>query len=119
MELEIENLERALTDKGYTQPNVWLGIKWIGNFCFNITAYNPKAVVTNQTITRLCKGDTFEEALARAKDEIEKLPDPAVELKEQFLKDLAKMIDRGNELGVTVNPLTEMMKKLSKNVITK
>jgi len=27
MELEIENLERALTDKGYTQPQVWLGIK--------------------------------------------------------------------------------------------
>lgn len=117
MELEIENLERALTDKGYTQPNVWLGIKWIGNFCFNITAYNPKAVVSDKTINRICKGDTFEEALARAKDEIAKLPSPAVELKEQFLRDLAKMIDRGNELGVTVNPLTEMMMKLSENVI--
>lgn len=117
MELEIENLERALTDKGYTQPQVWLGIKWIGNFCFNITAYNPKAVVSDKTINRICKGDTFEEALARAKDEIAKLPDTQEEAKAQFLKDLAKMIDRGNELGVTVNPLTEMMKKLSENVI--
>jgi len=73
--------------------------------------------VSDKTINRICKGDTFEEALARAKDEIAKLPDTQEEAKAQFLKDLAKMIDRGNELGVTVNPLTEMMKKLSENVI--
>jgi hypothetical protein len=119
MELDIEALERALTDKGYTQPNVWLGIKWIGNFCFNITAYNPNAVMSGNVVTRLAKGNTYEEALQRAKDEIAKLPNTNEEAEDQFRKDLAKMIDRGNALGLSVNPLTVMMKALSKNIIAK
>ena len=119
MELDIETLERALTDKGYTQPQVWLGIKWIGNFCFNITAYNPNAVVADKVFNRLAKGNTYEEALQRAKDEIAKLPNTNEEAEDQFRKDLAKMIDRGNALGLSVNPLTVMMKALSKNIIAK
>lgn len=117
MEKDIEALERALIDKGYTQPQVWLGIKWIGNFCFNMTAYNPNAVVSEKTINRLAKGETYEEALQRAKDDIAKLPNTNEEAENQFRKDLAKMIDRGNALGLSVNPLTEMMKALSSNII--
>jgi hypothetical protein len=119
MELDIEALERALADKGYTQPNVWLGIKWIGNFCFNITAYNPNAVVADKVVSRLAKGDTYEGALQCAKDMIDELPNTKEEAENQFRKDLAKMIDRGNELGLAVNPLTDMMKTLSTNIITK
>jgi hypothetical protein len=117
MELEIEALERTLLNKGYTQPQVWLGIKWIGNYCFNITAYNPNAVVSDKTINRLARGDTYEDALQRAKDEIDALPNTNEEAENQFRKDLAKMIDRGNELGLTVNPLVDMMKALSSNII--
>jgi hypothetical protein len=117
MELEIEALERALLNKGYTQPQVWLGIKWIGSYCFSITAYNPNAVVSDNNISRLARGDTYEDALQRAKDEIDALPNTNEEAENQFRKDLAKMIDRGNELGLTVNPLVDMMKALSSNII--
>ena len=119
MELDIEALERALTDKGYSQPQVWLGIKWIGNFCFNITAYNPNAVVSGKVVNHIIKGDTYDVALQKAKDMIGSLPNTSDEAEDQFRKDLAKMIERGNDLGLSVNPLTDMMKALSTNIIAK
>lgn len=66
-------------------------------------------------------GDTIEEVLDNVRDFINKLPDDRTRAQSLFAKQLAKAIDTGRRTGVDMsylNPLTAMMEKLSKNVLT-
>ena len=65
--------------------------------------------------------DTFEGVLAKAAEFIANLPSKSDMAKADFQKDLAKLIDKGSEIGIEVefmNPLTAAMKALSENIIT-
>ncbi len=65
--------------------------------------------------------ETFEGVLAKAAEFISNLPSKSDMAKADFQKNLAKLIDRGNEIGIEVefmNPLTATMKALSENIIT-
>ena len=65
--------------------------------------------------------DTFEGVLADAATFIANLPSKSDMAKADFQRDLANLIDKGNDIGMEVglmNPLTAAMKALSENIIT-
>ena len=65
--------------------------------------------------------ETFEGVLDKAAEFIANLPSKSDMAKADFQKDLAKLIDKGSEIGIEVefmNPLTAAMKALSENIIT-
>lgn len=52
---------------------------------------------------------------------IDERPDPAEMKRQEFMNDLAALIEKGNEAGVDIdfiNPLSETMKRLSENALT-
>lgn len=64
---------------------------------------------------------TFEGVLTKAAEFIANLPSKSDMARADFQKDLAKLIDKGSEIGIEVefmNPLTAAMKALSENIIT-
>ncbi len=65
--------------------------------------------------------ETFEGVLSKAAEFVAELPHKSEMAKLDFQKNLAELIDKGNEIGIEVefmNPLTATMKALSENIIT-
>jgi len=68
-----------------------------------------------------CRGDTFDEALAKAVKFIDELPSAEEARLHAFMGKLGSLIDAGRSEGIAVdylNPLLDTMKRLSENVIT-
>ena len=72
--------------------------------------------------TEIGRGDTIAEALENASEILEAIPTKEDRDHAEFTRLLANVIDKGRTIGIDVdflNPLTEMMTKLSTNIITK
>lgn len=121
---ECLRLQQVIADKGYVRPEVSLYVNWLG--CDEITAkigYRTSDAYSSE-ITKfpgvnVNKG--WEALIAKVEAEIAEIP-PIVETKrKEFLNAVGKLIDQGRDIGIDVdflNPLTEMMKTLSSNIIT-
>ena len=71
--------------------------------------------------TEIGNGENMTDAIQMARDIIASIPPKEDREKAEFTRLLAKAIDKGRSIGIEVeflNPLTDMMKRLSENAIT-
>ena len=118
-----DTMRRCITlmsDKGFQNPNLELvtrvsvdSLEYFGWMNYNIAG-------SRKTLYSDTHG-THDNFLTDILVKIEALKSPEEEAKAAFVKSLGNLIDEGRACGVeieTLNPLTEMMKKLSHNIIT-
>jgi len=120
---ECLRLQKIMADKGYLKPNVCLYVNWIG--CDQIASkISYRTSEFSNEISAFPTVDVKDgwDALIRATEaEIAKIPSVVETKHNEFINAVGKLIDQGRDIGIDVdflNPLTEMMKKLSSNVIT-
>lgn len=112
----ISALNDKLIERGWQQPDCQLHIH-SGTFWVRMCADNPSGKYDDH-LSEYIPSDTALEALAAA--EKETIPDATEKVKQDFVKSLGKLIDKGREIGVDVefiNPLEASMRKLSENIL--
>lgn len=120
---ECLRLQQIIADKGYIKPQVTFYVNWFG--CDQISAkIGYRASDFASEITHFPGVDVnkgWEALINVVETKIAEIP-PIVETKrKEFLNAVGKLIDQGRDIGIEVdflNPLTEMMKALSSNIIT-
>jgi len=123
LKAEAVRLERKLSAKGYITPDVDLHIGFLGDeLCLAITY---RASEYGKSLNNFLYGkcvDGFDPMLEQAEAYIDSLQSIADAKRDEFIAAVGKLIDQGRDIGIEVdflNPLTEMMTKLSSNIITK
>lgn len=114
----IDAMTPLLVEKGWKQPEATLSIE----------ANRAPRVYLSRTMADyqrdyqfIAPGDTMEETLDNAREFIADLPDPEEAKRQEFITQLAALIDLGRENGIDlafVNPLQETMKRLAENALT-
>lgn len=119
----LEFIEQRIKDKGYYCPNATFKINWIG-YPMTIAIEHrtgPHGTGHNEFI-HATLDEGIEAMLSQADTYIAGLVSIEDAKKNAFIAAIGRLIDQGREIGVDVeymNPLTEMMGKLSTNIITK
>lgn len=123
LDAECKRLGQLLSDKGYIKVRVAIYINWLWADKVSI-AVEYRASENGSTQNKFCDCSTssdWAEIIAAAEAVVMSLPSIEDTKKAEFISALGKLIDQGREIGVEVdflNPLTEMMKSLSSNIIT-
>jgi hypothetical protein len=117
---EITRLEKLLADKGFTAPKIEISVGFsirelTANICYK-AGYDVQ-----YKFIHIEADDGFEALIADTEDYINGLKSVAEIQKDTFIASVGRLIDQGREIGVEVeflNPLVEMMGKLSSNILT-
>ena len=122
-------MEKMVEARGYLEADVHFKIRWINNedFILYVSFAIPNTQNSYGGLERVHESFSFNDpseypaARKKAKRYIADLKDVDVLRMDAFRRQLGRLLDRGRELGVSdelfINPLTEMMLKLSENVI--
>lgn len=121
---ECARLEAAAAAKGYYMPSVTIRINWM--FGRELTASLETRVDAHSLSKSIWMGAKYEEGFECLLDKVQRSVDALTSIedakRDAFIAAVGRLIDHGREIGVDVaflNPLTEMMTKLSTNIITK
>jgi hypothetical protein len=120
---ECIRLQNLISEKGYIKPQVNLYVNWLS--CNEITAkigYRASEFSCDTTsFPGVGVDEGWEALIAKVEAEIAEIKPVADKKREEFVAAVGKLIDQGRDIGIEVdflNPLTEMMKSLSSNIIT-
>lgn len=120
---EIDRIEDLLGDKGYYSPVFTIRMNWIGYELSGELEVRSDAHTSGKThFIHLSYEDGFEKLFTQAEAYIANLPSIEDANRDAFIAAVGRLIDQGKEIGIEVdflNPLTDMMTKLSSNIITK
>ncbi len=117
-------LQQIIAEKGYIKPQVTLFVNWL--HCDEINAkigYRTSEEYSSE-ITHFPSVDVnegWEALIAKVEAQIAEIKPVADKKRDEFIAAVGKLIDQGRDIGIEVdflNPLTEMMKTLSSNIIT-
>ena len=117
---ELTGLTKSLSDLGYVTPDAYFTIGFFNDRCTIRMAYKSSAAFGAPEKSHYSHGDTFAECLADAKKHIAGMPSVFEVRRKDFTVALASLIEMGRDIGIEegfVNPLADMMKKLSTNII--
>ncbi len=116
-------IEDRIKEKGYYAPSACLKVNWI---CYDLTLAIESWVAANNgckiEFIHMSIDDGFEALFVRAVAYVNGMKSIVDAKKEAFIHAIGPLIDQGRDIGIEVefmNPLTEMMGKLSTNIITK
>lgn len=119
--IEAIRLENLMTSKGFTAAKVEISVNFsVRELTANISykaGYAPEYKFIHGDAA-----DGFEALISKAEEYINSLKSVHEIAKDAFIASLGRLIDQGREVGVEVdflNPLTDMMAKLSSNIIIK
>ena len=115
--------ENAINSKGYVSVRVHLTVNWL---------YEDSTVVCVQHRTvcystehkeyiRCDIAEGWDAVFVKVEKYIEGLKSVEDKKREEFVAAVGRLIDQGRDIGIEVdflNPLTQMMEKLSSNIIT-
>jgi hypothetical protein len=118
-----KSYETAINGKGYVLARVYLTINWL---------YEDNTVVCVQHRTggystehseyiRCDLAEGWATVLGKVEKYIDGLKSVEDKKREEFVAAVGRLIDQGRDIGIEVdflNPLTQMMEKLSSNIIT-
>lgn len=114
-------LEQKVAAKGYYMPKVTSYIRWIGyDLTINLEYRTAAGEPTKYHFSHGTVSEGFETLFARANAFADGLPSIQEAKRNDFIASIGRLIDQGREIGIEVefmNPLTEMMGKLSTNII--
>ncbi len=120
---ECIRLQNLISEKGYIRPQVNLYVNWLS--CNEITAkigYRASDYSHETTsFPGVSVNEGWEALILAVENEIAEIKPVADKKREEFVAAVGKLIDQGRDIGIEVdflNPLTEMMKSLSSNIIT-
>jgi len=125
---DLDRLKKRLTDKGlvsisvsaYLRPSGEYGSMWWIDIAYKFRddgeaqSFNAKERNDPETTG-------WTHCVAQVDEHINSLPTPEEAEHQEFLKLLARVVEKGKDIGVdglVLNPLIESMKRLSENVIT-
>lgn len=116
-------IEQRIKDKGYHRPSATFKINWIGYPMTIAIEHQTQAGGTGHNeFIHATLDEGFKAMLGQANAYVDGLVSIEDAKKNAFIAAIGRLIDQGREIGVDVeymNPLTEMMGKLSTNIITK
>lgn len=117
---ESARLEKLLVEKGFTAPKIEV---CIGFSVRELTANIQYKAGSNAQykFIHLEAIDGFEALFVETEEYINKLQSVIQIRRDAFTASVGRLIDEGKEIGIQLdflNPLTEMMTKLSSNIIT-
>lgn len=119
----VELQDKIAYVKGYYSPAVSTKINWIGYELTLTVEYRADAGSSEKT--QFFHGPAeadFGPLFARAHDFVDGLASVEETKKNDFIAAVGRLIGQGRDVGIDVdflNPLTDMMKTLSTNIITK
>ena len=118
----LEEIKESMTLKGYYMPKATFYVGWLS---YELTINVEYRTSAHESSKNIFVHSTFEDGdadlFSKAYEKIDELPSIEDAKRDAFIASIGKLIDQGREIGVEVdflNPLTEMMKKLSSNAIT-
>lgn len=116
-------IEDRIKEKGYYNPSANIKVNWIGYDLTLVIESSVEAGSSGKTeFIHMTIDDGFEALFAKADAYVNGMKSIVDAKKEAFIHAIGRLIDQGREIGIEVefmNPLTEMMGKLSTNIITK
>tara|TARA_R110000868_G_scaffold12098_5_gene58624 strand:- start:10034 stop:10435 length:402 start_codon:yes stop_codon:yes gene_type:complete len=116
-------IEATISDKGYYAPCASFKVNWVG---YDLTIHleyksSSWANVKSEFIHAKIE-DGIEGIIAEAVKHVSEIASIEDQKRNDFITAMGRLIDQGRDIGMEVefmNPLTEMMGKLSTNIITK
>jgi len=117
----ITRLEKLLTNKGFAAPKIEISVGFSTRELTANISYKAGGSSEYQFI-HVEALDGFDGLIGDAEDYINGLKSVADILKEKFVASVGRLIDQGRDIGIEVdflNPLVEMMGKLSHNILEK
>ena len=118
----LEEIKESVALKGYYMPNATFYVSWLS---YELTINIEYRTSADESRKNIFVHGTFkdgeEHLFVRASAKVFELPSIENAKRDAFIASVGKLIDQGREIGIEVdflNPLTEMMKKLSSNAIT-
>lgn len=119
----LEAIEASISDKGYYGASACLKVKWVGYDLTLALDYRSSSWVNVKTdYIHADIEDGIDGIIAKAVKHVAEITSIEEQKKNDFIAAMGRLIDQGREIGMEVeymNPLTEMMGKLSTNIITK
>jgi len=118
---EIARLEKLLTSKGFTTPHIEISVGFSTRELTANISYKAGGSSEYQFI-HVEALDGFDGLIGDAEDYINGLKSVAEIQKDAFIASVGRLIDQGRDIGIEVdflNPLVDMMGKLSHNILEK
>ena len=116
-------IEDRIKEKGYYNPSACLKVNWIRyDLTLVIESQTSAGCGTKNEYIHTPIEDGFEALFTKADAYVNGMKSIVDAKKEAFIAAIGRLIDQGRDIGIDVeymNPLTEMMGKLSTNIITK
>jgi hypothetical protein len=120
---EISRIEALAAAKGYYDPTMTVRMNWIGyELSSEVTLRTSAYSSENSKYIHVSYEDGFSALFSQMEHHISTVPSIEDAKRDAFIAAVGRLIDQGKEIGIQVdflNPLTEMMTKLSSNIITK
>jgi len=121
---EAQRLEKKILDKGYIVPSVNFKINWLGDDLSASLSYqvNGDYESKKHVYPKASLENGWGPVIKQMDDHIDAMISVREARKNEFISAMGRLIDKGREIDIDVefmNPLTEMMGKLSTNIITK
>lgn len=117
------SLEERIMLKGYYRPKATFRINWVGYpMTVSIEHRTHDGAACETKFVHATLDDGFEGLFDQADAYVDGLVSIEDAKKNAFIAAIGRLIDQGRDIGIDVeymNPLTEMMGKLSTNIITK
>ena len=124
MQAALSDIVTAMMGRGLVKPNatLWLDanteprihVSWKMK---DIAGYDAR----NDKFQSFCNKNGLDQSILDARSFIEAMPPKAERDRQMFMEQLSETIEIGKRIGIEdgfVNPLLDMMKKLSENAIT-
>jgi len=119
----LERIEDTIREKGYYNPKITMSVGWIG---YDLTIHinyrtEPSSLSLDKFIHDEC-GVGFDGMIRQAEQFVTTMQSIADAKRDQFIAAVGRLIEQGRDIGMEVeflNPLTDMMTKLSTNILEK
>lgn len=119
---ECHRVETLVANKGFYMPHVTAYVNWIGyQYTLNLDYRSQSGA---NTINKFFHSDAetgFEELFAQLDAFVSDMPSIHDTKRNEFIAAVGHLIEQGRQIDIDVeflNPLTDMMKKMSTNIIT-
>ena len=120
---ECHRLEAIANAKGYYNTKVCVYFNWISyDFSVSVETRTDADARSKDNFFHGMSSEGFDVVLKRAAKHINELQSIADAKRDAFIAAVGKLIEQGRDIGIEVdflNPLTDMMTKLSTNILEK
>ena len=121
--IALKAIEASISNKGYYSPCASLKANWAGYELTVHLEYRSSSWVSSKSeFIHADIEDGIDGVIAKAVKRVSEITSIEEQKKNDFIAAMGRLIDQGRDIGMEVeymNPLTEMMGKLSTNIITK